>query len=218
MRREALLAAAACAALLLVASRVASNSSPTSLYEFDESELEFAKIHPVYTRCAKLVDMPEFSDEIQRKCGDVHELKEVAAPCHDAMQAASDRFGCCWETVLHGYKTLDPEAHHAWRMWQGTMSGKAGVTFDGHGCGDAMGQKSYEGLKDQVGQLERTLEMQSFEIEQLQYPFYYDSQFKGQGASPQLAQRQVASPPKGRGAARFHPSYHAASQRPDVVV
>ncbi len=46
-------------------------------------------------------------------------------------QAASDRFGCCWETVMHGYKTLDPEAHHAWRMWQGTMSGKAGVTFDG---------------------------------------------------------------------------------------
>jgi hypothetical protein len=29
----------------------------------------------------------------------------VAAPCRDAMQEASDEFGCCWETIMEGYST-----------------------------------------------------------------------------------------------------------------
>lgn len=45
-------------------------------------------------------------------------------------QKAED-FGCCWETVMTAYRQLDPQAHHSWRMWQGTVSGKAGITFGG---------------------------------------------------------------------------------------
>ena len=40
-------------ALLFVAAHAASAAQATELYEFDDSEKEFAKLHPVYTRCAK---------------------------------------------------------------------------------------------------------------------------------------------------------------------
>jgi len=211
MKREAAFAGLAALALLGVVARVASGPRATELYEFSSDEHEFAKLHPVYTRCAKKVDMPAFSDEIQKKCGDVHELKEVAAPCHNAMQMAADRFGCCWETVMDGYKTLDPEAHHAWRMWQGTLSGKAGVTFSDDDCGEAMGEKGYEGLKDQVSDLENIVSNQAWEIQKLQYPEYF-GYYKGQ-TSPQLAARQ-----KTQQRLANLPAKGAKPQRRDIVV
>lgn len=41
------------AALAVLALVVTSGSRKTELYEFDAGEQEFAKLHPVYTRCAK---------------------------------------------------------------------------------------------------------------------------------------------------------------------
>ena len=43
--------------------------------------------------------------------------------------------------MLEGYATLYPEAAHAWRMWQGTLSGKTGVTFEDQSCGESTGLK-----------------------------------------------------------------------------
>jgi hypothetical protein len=53
MKREAAFAGLAALALLGVVARVASGPRATELYEFSSDEHEFAKLHPVYTRCAK---------------------------------------------------------------------------------------------------------------------------------------------------------------------
>ena len=42
---------------------------------------------------------------------------------------------------MDAYETLYPEAAQSWRLWQGTLSGKAGVTFEAKNCGEAMGEK-----------------------------------------------------------------------------
>ena len=52
--------------------------------------------------------------------------------------------------VMEGYQELYPHAAHAWRTWQGTLSGKAGVTFEEKGCGSPMGEKGYGDLKKKV--------------------------------------------------------------------
>jgi hypothetical protein len=91
----------------------------------------YAQQHPVYTRCAKKVDMPEFVKLVRKTCGNIHELSTLAAPCRDTLAEKAKEFGCCWETVMNAYSQLDAQAHHSWRMWQGTLSGKAGITFDG---------------------------------------------------------------------------------------
>lgn len=52
---------------------------------------------------------------------------------------------------MDGYQQLYPHAAHAWRTWQGTLSGKAGVTFQDKSCGAPMGEKGYGDLKNKVG-------------------------------------------------------------------
>ena len=85
--------------------------------------------------CKSDVAIPsqEFVKSIRKTCGNVHELTTLAAPCHESLENHARDFGCCWETVMKAYKQLDPQAHHSWRMWQGTVSGKAGIVFDGEG-------------------------------------------------------------------------------------
>ena len=50
---RALLTGLAALALLAVVARVSSGPRANELYEFSSDEHEFAKLHPVYTRCAK---------------------------------------------------------------------------------------------------------------------------------------------------------------------
>jgi hypothetical protein len=42
---------------------------------------------------------------------------------------------------MDAYEALYPDAAQSWRLWQGTLSGKAGVTFDSENCGETMGEK-----------------------------------------------------------------------------
>mmetsp|Transcript_101261 Transcript_101261/g.151716 ORF Transcript_101261/g.151716 Transcript_101261/m.151716 type:complete len:246 (+) Transcript_101261:1-738(+) len=154
--------------------------APPPMIGFSHPEQYYESLHPVYARCKKQVNMPEFAALIQKTCGNIHELQTVAHPCRQAMWDASEKFGCCWESVLTGYHALYPHAYHAWRMWQGTLSGKSGVTFDDDSCGESEGEKGYHELKDEVGQLERTIEDQSYDIQYLQSqlgydPYYYDN-------------------------------------------
>ena len=132
--------------------------------EFASAEQEYAAEHPVYGRCADRVAMPSFVEEIRKTCGDVHELASVSGPCQAFLQAKSAAFGCCWETVMHAYEALDPHAAHQWRMWQGTVSGKGGVTFDAADCGKSMGEKSYADLKGEVSELKDVVGEQQTEI------------------------------------------------------
>lgn len=39
---------------------------------------------------------------------------------------------------MEGYKHLDWYAYHAWRHWQGTLSGKCGITFENDQCGESV--------------------------------------------------------------------------------
>lgn len=133
-----------------------------------DPELVYAAYQPVYGRCKKVVDMPQFSEVIAKTCGNIHEYEQVAYPCLQAMDKESERMGCCWETVLQGYSTLYPEAYHAWRMWQGTLSGKAGVTFDDESCGESTGEKPFNDLKDEVGSLENVIQQQQYDISYLE--------------------------------------------------
>lgn len=131
----------------------------------ETTETIYAQQHPVYTRCAKRVDMPEFVKTIRKTCGNVHELGTIAAPCHNMLEEHAKDFGCCWETVMKAYKQLDPQAHHSWRMWQGTVSGKAGIVFDQETCGDAMGEHDYKELDSDVKELKDKVHDQSKELQ-----------------------------------------------------
>lgn len=65
---------------------------------------------------------------------------------------------------MQAYETLDPQAAHKWRLWQGTVSGKGGVTFDSEDCGESMGEKSYSDLKNEVHELRGVVGEQQEEI------------------------------------------------------
>jgi hypothetical protein len=99
------------------------------------------------------VDMPHFAAVIARTCGDMHELDSVARTCTAAMSAAAADFGCCWETVMGAYEALAPRQARAWRLWQGALSGKAGVEFAAEGCGEAVGEGPYKALRKEVSVL-----------------------------------------------------------------
>ena len=133
-----------------------------------DPELVYSAYQPVYGRCKKVVDMPQFSELIAKSCGNIHEYSDVAYPCVQAMAHESSRMGCCWETVMEGYQTLYPEAYHAWRMWQGTLSGKTGVTFDDDSCGESTGEKPFNDLQEEVGQLEGVIQQQQYDIAYLE--------------------------------------------------
>jgi len=128
----------------------------TELYSPNETlnaEEEFMTLHPVYTRCSKKADMAAFSKLVLVKCGDVHELSSCSWECTSALQSYANNVGCCWESVMEGYEALDAEAAQAWRLWQGAASGKCGVTFESESCGDAMGEKKYTELENDVTRL-----------------------------------------------------------------
>jgi len=133
-----------------------------------DPELVYASYQPVYGRCKKVVNMPMFSEKIAKTCGNIHEYEQIAYPCLEAMDNEAERMGCCWETVMQGYQTLYPEAYHAWRLWQGTLSGKAGVTFDDQSCGESTGEKPFNDLKHQVGSLEDVIQQQQSDISYLE--------------------------------------------------
>jgi len=132
--------------------------------EFFTAEKQYAAGHPVYTRCAAKVNMPDFVNVVRKSCGDVHELSTITGPCRSMLTKKSREFGCCWESVMKAYDVLDTQAAHKWRMWQGTISGKGGVTFDSSDCGESMGEKSYSNLKGEVGELKDVVNEQQTEI------------------------------------------------------
>jgi len=81
---------------------------------------------------------------------------------------------------MDSYEALYPDAAQSWRLWQGTLSGKAGVTFDAQNCGEAMGEKGYTDLNSQVNSLKKVIETQSQAITTLETylgyggnPYYY---------------------------------------------
>ncbi len=130
-------------------------------------------LHPVYMRCAKKTDMHAFVDTITKSCGDIHELQSCSQPCAAAMQEYSAHVGCCWETVLEAYKELDPAAEQAWRHWQGTLSGKCGITFEDDTCGDSMGEHNFQALESRVKDLQSQAEQNEQYINDLYYQRYF---------------------------------------------
>ncbi|KAJ1472394.1 hypothetical protein T484DRAFT_1840483, partial [Baffinella frigidus] len=180
--RSAVVAALCGTAALALLIHVVTVSSGPSLLEEEEEMMDdapvqeaapvetteefYTALHPVYGRCKNQIKLHQFVGTIQRTCGNIHELNE-------AMWAASEKFGCCWETVMDGYQQLYPHAAHAWRTWQGTLSGKAGVTFQDKSCGAPMGEKGYGDLKNKVDGLEETVNDQNSEIQYLEAMLFY---------------------------------------------
>jgi hypothetical protein len=140
-----------------------------------DPHMEYSMLHPVYTRCAKKADMDSFVQLITKSCGDIHELDTCSAPCAHAMREYSTKVGCCWETVMHAYKTLDPGAELAWRHWQGTLSGKCGITFEDDTCGDSVGEHGYSSLNKKVKELESRAQENEEYINDLYYQRYFGS-------------------------------------------
>lgn len=106
---------------------VSPSVSSSSLPSLRQTCANHLGVRRMLTRCTR---PQEFVKTIRKTCGNVHELGTIAAPCHNMLEEHAREFGCCWETVMKAYKQLDPQAHHSWRMWQGTVSGKAGIVFD----------------------------------------------------------------------------------------
>jgi len=133
----------------------------------------YASLHPVFKRCMAKAQMHAFSHEIMKSCGNIHELDTCAYPCWRAMTMYSDKVGCCWETVMEGYRHLDWYAYHAWRHWQGTLSGKCGITFEQDHCGESVGEKPWNDLKDEVKHLTEQADENSHAITEIKYPHNY---------------------------------------------
>ena len=84
---------------------------------------------------------------------------------------------------VQAYETLDPQAAHKWRLWQGTVSGKGGVTFDSEDCGESMGEKSYSDLKNEVHELRGVVGEQQDEISDIMGALWgYGDYSQGYGA------------------------------------
>jgi len=56
---------------------------------------------------------------------------------------------------MQAYSQIDSSAEVAWRSWQGSLSGKCGISLSDHACGDSMGQSVYQHLRSEVDQLKR---------------------------------------------------------------
>jgi hypothetical protein len=140
---------------------------------------QYSLTHPVYNRCAKVANLEAFSDAITKSCGNVHELETCSWACTSVMEEWSSKMGCCFETVLEAYKFASPRAEHAWRMWQGTMSGKCGVTFDEKSCGEAVGEHAYKALKSRVGELEDVAKENENDLEYLASYMFYNNNNNG---------------------------------------
>eukprot|EP00292_Cryptomonas_paramecium_P005537 CAMPEP_0113673494 /NCGR_PEP_ID=MMETSP0038_2-20120614/6890_1 /TAXON_ID=2898 /ORGANISM="Cryptomonas paramecium" /LENGTH=410 /DNA_ID=CAMNT_0000589961 /DNA_START=11 /DNA_END=1239 /DNA_ORIENTATION=+ /assembly_acc=CAM_ASM_000170 len=139
------------------------------------AEEQYIRLHPVFTRCYKKVDLASFSEEIRRTCGDIHELEDAAAPCHAAMSLASARFGCCWETVMEGLEAFAPSAYQSWRLWQGLLSGKFGIQFADTSCGDSVGEVPFNELSGRVDSLESSTDDEQAAINAIVMHLYRNS-------------------------------------------
>lgn len=153
-------------------------------------------LHPVYTRCSKKADVAAFTKEILVKCGDIHELTYCSWTCTQALQSYADHTGCCWETVMQGYEALDANAALAWRNWQGTASGKCGVTFHPDTCGDSMGEKSFNDLETSVKSLRVTAEQNAQIVNELESAVLGSySSYGGYGSYYKSNPTAMAAPP-----------------------
>ena len=160
------------AVTLLASPRLQMTALEEDPSEFLTAEKQYATQHPVYTRCVARVNMPDFVNLVRKSCGDVHELSTIQGPCKSMLEKKSDEFGCCWESVMQAYDVLDAQAAHRWRLWQGTISGKGGVTFDSSDCGESMGEKSYSDLKGEVNELKDVVSEQQTEISYVMSALY----------------------------------------------
>jgi hypothetical protein len=172
----------ACVAVtvLLTPRSIELQDAPSEQTVWEAQQRVYSRDHPVYTRCAKRVDMPEFVKAITSKCGDIHELTTIASPCEHMLRVKAADFGCCWETVMAGYEELDPNAAHKWRLWQGTLSGKSGVTFDGEACGDPYGEKGYHDLSQVVAEQQSEIEYLEDGLYEV-YNLFWTPPYAGQG-------------------------------------
>ena len=142
-----------------------------------QSMRQYAALHPVYHRCAKQADLSAFNTAITKSCGNVHELATCSHSCTSAMNEWSSKMGCCFETVLDAYKVADPAVEHAWRMWQGTMSGKCGVTFETNNCGESMGEHEFHALESDVQSIKKTAAQNQDDIQYMANAAYYNNQY-----------------------------------------
>lgn len=138
---------------------------------------QYEMFHPVYNRCQKSANLHEFTAAITQSCGNVHELETCSYSCTSVMRQWSAKMGCCFETVMDAYKFADPATEHAWRMWQGTMSGKCGVTFEGDNCGESVGQHGYDKLEKSVDSLKKTASQNQWDIENIEDQVNYNNQY-----------------------------------------
>jgi len=138
---------------------------------------QYAKMNPVYGRCAKQADLTAFNAAITKTCGNIHELGSCSYPCTLEMQKWSTKMGCCFETVLDAYKFADPTAEHSWRLWQGTMSGKCGVTFEDDNCGESVGEHGFRELEDTVGDMKGVVADNQQNLEYLSNEMYYNDPY-----------------------------------------
>jgi hypothetical protein len=150
---------------------------------------QYAMLHPVYNRCAKQADLTAFNAAITKSCGNIHELGSCSYTCSSVMAQWSAKMGCCFESVLAGYKYASPAVEHSWRLWQGTLSGKCGVTFETDSCGESMGEHGLKVLQKSVDSAKNAAAWNQWDISNLadkmytnqkntdyhpQDPYYYD--------------------------------------------
>ena len=148
------------------------------------------------------VDMPAFAKFVELTCGDIHALHSIAPPCADATAAAAARFGCCWATVLEGYDTLAPAAARMWRLWQGGLSGKAGIEFAVEGCGEPAGERVYDRTRSQIRSVVTSVVQQQRLLTRIVAELYRRlasrraaGQSLGSGSKPSLRRHKAAKAP-----------------------
>jgi len=98
------------------------------------TERLYSSMHPQFKRCSAQEDMAKFSALIKEKCGNLKQSSACDRECAIAMRQKAEAFGCCWQTLMEGYRALDKEAGSAWSSWEQSLSQKCGVTFEGRTC------------------------------------------------------------------------------------
>ncbi|EKX54188.1 hypothetical protein GUITHDRAFT_132580 [Guillardia theta CCMP2712] len=115
----------------------------------------YASMHPQFKKCAGQEDMSKFSELIRDKCGNLKQSSSCGKECAVAMRQKAEAFGCCWPTLMAGYKALDKEAGHAWTSWEQSLSEKCGVTFEGATCKSEEGKSELSQVEAEVSSLQR---------------------------------------------------------------
>jgi len=150
--------------------RIADEAAPTD--NVAARMAQYAMLHPVYNRCAKQADLTAFNAAITKSCGNIHELGSCSYTCSSVMAQWSAKMGCCFESVLAGYKYASPAVEHSWRLWQGTLSGKCGVTFETDSCGESMGEHGLNVLQKSVDSAKNAAAWNQWDISNLADKMY----------------------------------------------